>query len=184
MVKNSGGGGGAKKQGRKFQNNGKHDDLRLSENKNELYAIVDKNHGNGVNVYTCLGHSIWCRVPGKFKGRNKRNNFFDVHTWVLVTVDDTKPGEEPEAGELAHIYTRTDIDQLRNLPGTNVKLLVTKMNERSAQFEANDDVTAVVADNSDDGFIFTENVTNAKTMFVGAASVSFDKDEEVDIDDL
>ena len=58
------------------------------------------------------------------------------------------------------------------------------MNERSAQFEANDDVTAVVADNSDDGFIFTENVTNAKTMFVGAASVSFDKDEEVDIDDL
>jgi hypothetical protein len=104
---------------------------------------------------------------------------------VLVTVDDTKPGEEPESGELAHIYTRTDIDQLRNLPGTNVKLLVTKMNERSAQFESNDDVNAVVVDNNnDDGFIFTENVTNAKTMFVGAASVSFDKDEEVDIDDL
>ena len=75
MVKNTTGGGNAKKQGRKFQNNNKGTVLRKSEGTNELYAIVDKIFGNGISVFTCLGQIIWCRVPGKFKGRNKRNNY-------------------------------------------------------------------------------------------------------------
>ena len=75
MVKNIGGGGNAKRQARKFQGKNKSEELRKSENPSEVYAIVDLIYGNGLNIYTNTGQEIWCRVPGKFKGRNKRNNF-------------------------------------------------------------------------------------------------------------
>jgi hypothetical protein len=188
MVKNTGGGGNAKKQGRKFQNNNKSDELRQSQDKNELYAIVDKIYGNGLNVYTCLGQSIWCRIPGRFKGRNKRNNYIEVGSWVLVGIYEWENEKEPKSCELMEVYDRNDIEQLRNLPGTNLKLLNIKMNENQSQYEDANNNNNHIDDDGDDrnGFVFTESVVDAKTMFAEdvTAVVSFANDEEINIDDL
>ena len=51
MVKNAGG-GKTKGQARKYQGKNKTLDLRVAEDPNELYAIVDTIYGNGLNVYT------------------------------------------------------------------------------------------------------------------------------------
>lgn len=185
MVKNTGGGGNAKKQGRKFQNGGgKNTVLRKSEGKNELYAIVDKIFGNGINVYTCLGQSIWCRVPGKFKGRNKRSNFFEVGSWVLVGIYEWENEEEPKSCELMCIYDRNEVEELMITPGTNVKLLVAKTNEKHAEYSGGGAADA----DQPEGFVFTEHVVDKRTMFADVsgneAVVSFANDEEINIDDL
>jgi hypothetical protein len=187
MVKNTTGGGNAKKQGRKFQNNNKDTVLRKSEAKNELYAIVDKIYGNGISVYTCLGQTIWCRVPGKFKGRNKRNNYFEVGSWVLVGIYEWENEEEPKSCELMYIYDRNDVEELMITPGTNVKRLVAKMNERSAEYDK-DGGSGEAGEAAVDGFVFTEHVVDKRTMFADVsgneAVVSFANDEEINIDDL
>jgi hypothetical protein len=183
MVKNTTGGGNAKKQGRKFQNNNKNTVLRKSEGKHELYAIVDKIFGNGINVYTCLGQSIWCRVPGKFKGRNKRNNYFEVGSWVLVGIYEWENEEEPKSCELLCIYDRNEIEELMITPGTNVKTLVAKTNEKNAEYGG-----SAAATDEPEGFVFTEHVVDKRTMFADTsgneAVVSFANDEEINIDDL
>lgn len=179
MVKNTTGGGNAKKQGRKFQHKNGSDELRKSENKSEIYAIVDVIYGNGLNVYTSSGQEIWCRVPGKFKGRNKRNNFIEKGAWVLVGIYEWENSEAPKSCELLHVYDRNDVEQLRGLPGINLKLLISKNN--ATNVEADKDDEEVV-----DGFKFTENIVDKTTMFAvtNEALVNFDEDEEINIDDL
>jgi hypothetical protein len=184
MVKNTTGGGNAKKQGRKFQNNNKGTVLRKSEGTNELYAIVDKIFGNGISVFTCLGQNIWCRVPGKFKGRNKRSNFFEVGSWVLVGIYEWEKEEEPKSCELMCIYDRNEIEELMITPGADVKRLIAKTNEKHAEYSEGG-----ISHDQPEGFVFTEHVVDKKTMFADDVSgneavVSFTNDEEVNIDDL
>ena len=70
MVKNTTGGGNAKRQGRKFANS-KVVDLRKSENVLEEYACASKMNGNGVFVTTFKGKELFCHMRGKFTGRNR-----------------------------------------------------------------------------------------------------------------
>ena len=187
MVRNSNGGGGAKKQGRKFQNKNRTEELRKSEDKNELYAIVDKIYGNGLNVYTNLGQEIWCRIPGKFKGRNKRNNYIEVGAWVLVGLYEWANENDPKSCELLYVYDRNDVEQLQNLPGINLRLLNSKINLASINNNIDDDYV-------DDGenvagrIVFSENIIDETTMFAvdtgNTAIVNFDNDAIVNIDAL
>ncbi len=183
MVKNTTGGGNAKRQARKFQNKGKTDELRKAEDTNEIYAIVDVIYGNGLNVYTSTGQEIWCRIPGKFKGRNKRNNYIEKGAWVLVGIYEWENSESPKSCELLHIYDRNEVEQLQNLPGVKLNLLIKKSNSNgSSVVEA-----TTVEDDEFEGFKFTEEVVDKKTMFAtseNVAVVTFENDEEINIDDL
>jgi translation initiation factor IF-1 len=185
MVRNSNGGGGAKKQGRKFQNKNRTEELRKSEDKNELYAIVDKIYGNGLNVYTNLGQEIWCRIPGKFKGRNKRNNYIEVGAWVLVGLYEWGNENDPKSCELLYVYDRNDVEQLQNLPGVNLRLLNSKINSASIN-----NIDGADEDNDDEQgrIVFSENIVDEATMFAvdtgNTAIVNFDNDETINIDDL
>jgi hypothetical protein len=190
MVRNTGGGGNAKKQGRKFQNNNRSDDLRKAEDKNELYAVVETIYGNGLNIYTHLGQTIWCRVPGKFKGRNKRNNFFEVGSWVLVGIYEWENEKQPKSCELMYIYDRNDVEQLQNTPGVNLRLLTAKLREKNhggGNAEENEEEVDD-AELEELGFVFSENNTNTTTMFADVAGndsvVNFDDDAQINIDDI
>jgi translation initiation factor IF-1 len=187
MVKNTGGGGNAKKQARKFQGKNKSTDLRKSEDISEKYAIVDLIYGNGLNVYTNDGQEIWCRIPGKFKGRNKRNNFIEKGAWVLIGIYEWEKTEQPKSCELLHIYDRNEIEQLFELPGVNLKTLITKSrSEHTAG--SDDDEIEEDGDNDEFGFKFTDKIVDNKTMFANditnVAIVSFDGEQEVSFDDL
>ena len=184
MVKNTTGGGNAKKQARKFQGKGKSEDLRKSEDASEIYAIVEVIYGNGLGIHTNDGNDIWCRIPGKFKGRNKRNNFVEKGAWVLVGIYEWDKSEVPKSCELLHIYDRNEIEQLRSLPGVNLKHLVAKsIKEFGSDSEGEEEEEEIA-----EGFKFSENIVDKKTMFANditnVAVVSFENEQEVNIDDL
>lgn len=186
MVKNTGGGGNAKRQARKFQGKNKSSDLRKSEDISEKYAIVDIIYGNGLNVYTNDGQEIWCRIPGKFKGRNKRNNFIEKGAWVLIGIYEWEKTEKPKSCELLHIYDRNEIEQLFELPGVNLKTLVAKSRTECTAAAESDNEIEEEDDNDAFGFKFTDKIVDNQTMFANditnVAVVSFN--EEVSIEDL
>lgn len=86
MVKNTHGGSGHKKFGRKFANqNSGSSRLRVSENEFEMYAIVMKMCGNNMVHVHCLDNVMrLCYIRGKFTGRRKRDNMVAVGGWVMV----------------------------------------------------------------------------------------------------
>lgn len=185
MVKNTTGGGNAKRQARKFQGKNKSEELRKSEDPNEVYAIVDLIYGNGLNIYTNTGQEIWCRVPGKFKGRNKRNNFIEKGAWVLVGIYEWENNKAPKSCELLYIYDRNEIEQLQSLPDTKLNLLIKKAN--GTNHNNNSSSEPIDDDDEFDGFKFTEDAVDKKTMFADetiAPVVSFAHDTEINIDEL
>ena len=180
MVKNTTGGGNAKKQARKLTTNRSSNELRKSENASELYACITKNYGNRMDVITQKdGTTLSCRLAGKFKGRNKRNNIVSVGCWVLIGLYDWE--KDPKNCELLYIYEKNEIDELRNWPGIDWKYLNIASNNNF------DD------DNNDEAgnatIIFTESATNKTvdelydTNAENVASTLHDE-EEINIEDL
>jgi len=88
MVKNSFGGSGAKKMGRKFQGGGGgggNRALRLVEDEDEMYAAVTKMLGNGMCEVMCNdANKRLCIIRNKFRGRGKRDNTVTIGTWLMV----------------------------------------------------------------------------------------------------
>lgn len=116
MVKNSTGGNNAKRQGRKHIFAPAKEVLRVVTESGEMYAKVLKVFGNGM----CLVETVdkveyMCRLPGKFRGRSKRDNMVAPHVWVLVGGRDWETvtkGRLPRC-ELLEVYTSTEFDQLK-----------------------------------------------------------------------
>ena len=88
MVKNSFGGSGAKKMGRKFQGGGGgggNRALRLVEDEDEMYAAVTKMLGNGMCEVMCNdANKRLCIIRNKFRGRGKRDNNVAIGTWLMI----------------------------------------------------------------------------------------------------
>jgi translation initiation factor IF-1 len=85
MGKNVHGGSGHKKFARKHNSGNSNQNLRVSLQEDEVYAIVIKMLGN--NMFHCIGiDSVprLGRIRGKFTGRGKRDNMVAVGTWVLI----------------------------------------------------------------------------------------------------
>lgn len=127
MVKNTNGGGNAKKQARKFQSNASQNrgPVRLSACEEEEYAIITKMFGNGMcQALTCSGKTLMCHIRGKFRGRNKKQNMISPGTWTLVGV--RKWEKEVKNCDLEYVYDSEDIEQLKENPNINVQLLITE----------------------------------------------------------
>jgi hypothetical protein len=96
MVKNLGG-NKAKGQARKFANSNtdKKDNkkLRVSEDPLEIYAQVEKVLGNGMYNVICMDNkSRLCHSSGKFRGRNKKDNFVKLGSWLLIGLREYESG--------------------------------------------------------------------------------------------
>ena len=125
MVKNTKGGSGHKKMGRKFTTGAKNNKLRLSEEDGEIYSIVLNMCGNG--MFHCLGIDGVKRlghIRGKFSGRGKRDNMVEVGKWVLVglrewdiepsTMKSTDKKEKMQKCDLLEVYNDSDKQRLRD----------------------------------------------------------------------
>jgi translation initiation factor 1A len=116
MVKNTAGGNKAKGFARKGASNNKDRPLRVSENVNEMYAIVEKYHGESMCDVLCIDGVIrLMHIRGKFKGRGKRDNVVDKTSWLLVGIRDyetVKEGKKQNC-DLLEVYTDNEKIKLR-----------------------------------------------------------------------
>ena len=86
MVKNTAGGNKAKGFARKNMREFVSNKLRVSECPEEKYALVQKLLGNSCDVFCDDYTSRLGMIPGKFSGRNKRNNILATGTLVLIGI--------------------------------------------------------------------------------------------------
>ena len=190
MVKNVGGGGNAKRQGRKFVNNKKHIDLRKSESPLEEYACVLKNHGNGLGIITHTGQELFCHMRGKFTGKNRRQNDITVGSWILVGMRDWE--KEAKNCDLLAVYDRDEKSELRSLPGINLKILI-KNTEKNLDDDEDDDYLddvpgfefkAVSVLGEEYKKILEQGNTEAAIGVSAATSATVEDESWIDIDDL
>ena len=121
MVKNSTGGGKAKGFARKNLLPSHNYKLRVSQDHNEIYAVVSKMLGNGrcyVNAFiNDINTQLICVIRAKFTGRSKRANFISVGQVVLIGIRDWQSNSN--TCDLLDIYDSNDIDALTQIPGFN-----------------------------------------------------------------
>jgi len=169
MVKNTTGGKGSKNLARKnesFTSSGK---LRLPEDTEfELFAVVTKALGNCMfHVNTSLGHqNLLLHVRGKFSGKNKRNNFISVGTFILVGLRDFQKPNFKDC-DLLDIYNDNDVKRLSFIPSI-----------QSSFFSS----TSTSTSTSD--FIFSNSTDNIiqDTIISNKVNIDNDNDNDNDID--
>lgn len=189
MVKNTSGGGNAKKQARKHAGGSSSNALRVSESSMEIYACVTKmSGGNLCRVVAQHGNAkledLRCHIGGKFRGRNKRNNFLTQGSWVLVGLRDW---ENPVSNcDLLYVYELDEIDQLKNLPGINLKHVVSEIKSQSNNYDDEEPEETTLDD--DCGFAFSENAMSQseinKIITGNVKNAIQADDDEICIDEL
>jgi len=119
MVKNTGG-NKAKGQARKLVNFDKKDTKKLRESEDdslEIYSQVEKVLGNGMYNVVCIdGKSRLCHSAGKFRGRNKKDNFVSLGTWLLVGIREYESGgnsKKLQNCDLLEVYNDSEKDRLK-----------------------------------------------------------------------
>lgn len=199
MVKNTKGGSGHKKMGRKFTTGAKNNKLRISEEEGEIYSIVLKMCGNGmfhcfgIDGITRLGH-----IRGKFSGRGKRDNLVETGKWVLIGLRewDIEPSttklsdkkEKMQKCDLLEVYSDSDKLLLRDTVDENWLLL-----------DNNDVSRAVPAVGYDDDLIFASEkdiereklITEMRSetaekisLKLGITENNNEDDEEINFEDI
>lgn len=130
MVKNQGGkrtkGVARKGQGGNFANK-----LRMSECEEEKYGIVRKLFGNSCDVFCDDSKNRLGMIPGKFSGRNKRNNTIVSGTLVLIGLRDwaTVVEGKSEKCDILEVYSAQEFDQLKQRPNFPTDFLDASMRE-------------------------------------------------------
>ena len=119
MVKNTGG-NKTKGQARKFVNTDNKKEtkaLRESEDPLEIYCQVEKVLGNGMYNVICIdGKTRLCHSAGKFKGRNKKDNFVSLGTWLLIGLREYEAGrnnKKLENCDLLEVYNDIEKERLK-----------------------------------------------------------------------
>lgn len=197
MGKNTAGGNRHKKFARKHASGKPNNKLRISEDEDEVYAIVTKMLGNnmfhcvGIDDVTRLGH-----IRGKFTGRGKRDNFVSMGIWVLIGLrewsnndDKTKTSTKNLQADLLEVYTEADKERLIDSVSANWSVLL------------NNDVTKEVfgIKHSSEAFAFAtdkdierdqlvaaiKSETTQKLNLITKSDISEEEDyTEIDIDDI
>jgi initiation factor 1A len=135
MVKNYSGGNKSKGMARKNLSNNDSKSLRVSQDINEMYGIVEKYHGNKMCDVLCYdGEQRLCHIRGKFTGRGKRDNNVEKNKWVLVGIRDYETISKNKKAncDLLEVYNDKDKETLK----TTIKLnwgIFTKL-EMNADF--------------------------------------------------
>jgi len=115
MPRNKKGGSGHKKMANKT---GETDskELVISKDKDELYAVVIKNYGNGRSEVLCNdGQKRLLNIPKRFRGRNKWDNMVSPGTYVLVGIRswEVRVSSKMQKCDLIYVYDTTEITRLK-----------------------------------------------------------------------
>jgi translation initiation factor 1A len=193
MVKNTHGGSGHKKFGRKFTTSAKSNKLRVSEDEAEVYAIVTKMLGNNMFHCCCIdGVTRLGHIRGKFTGRGKRDNIVQGGKWVLIGLRewDTSGGEKAskkmQQCDLLEVYSDSDKLRLKDSVSEDWSILDKNDVSRSSTEETSEER---------DGFVFgtdrdfererlVEEMKSATTQKITMKIEENEKEEEINIDDI
>jgi hypothetical protein len=183
MVKNTKGGSGAKKFGRKFQNTGNTHALRYSSDPAEIYACCAKIYGGpNIEVKCVDGYSRLCIMRNKFRGRGKRDNVISVGTWLLIGLrefESVKEGKK-QTCDLLEVYKDSDKQKLQQHEvNTEWKLLKEIKNINENIKEIDDDESFEFSDKNPNDII--DLINNKSTTMIKAVN---DDEEDVDVDDI
>ncbi len=99
---------------------------RFPSNEDEIIARVIKKNGQGTCEVICNDNiKRLCYIRQKFSGRNKRDNFINVDTMVLVGKREwatTHKKKLPKV-DLLYVYSNSQIDQIKQSKGFNNEIL-------------------------------------------------------------
>ena len=148
MVKNTQGGSRHKSQARKLVNSGLSDNVRFPNEEGEYVAKVSKMLGNGmcsVNIIydNELLTNIVCHIRGKFRSRNKKNNFVSIGSTILVGLRSWT--SKISACDLLHVYQDNHVNSL------NIPLILINSTKINSLSHLHDD-QGFVFDKSNDSF--------------------------------
>lgn len=195
MVKNTHGGSGHKKFGRKFTTTSKSNKLRVSEDEAEIYAIVTKTLGN--NMFHCcciddvvrLGH-----IRGKFTGRGKRDNMVQTGKWVLIGLrewntsssEKTSTKAKMQQCDLLEVYNDSDKLRLRDSVAEN--WIVLDRNDVSRDLSEKPDESSGFIFGTDADFEREKLEEEMKSATAKKITMKIDEkdevEEEINIDDI
>jgi len=106
MVKNTTGG----KKGKSIARFVAPATFRPAKEQGELYAVVEKNMGNGILNVKCIdGKNRRCFVRKKFTGRQR--DILQVGSWILVGLREFETTKDK--CDLIEIYTPSDVARLQ-----------------------------------------------------------------------
>ena len=192
MVKNTHGGSGHKKFGRKFTTSAKSNKLRVSEDEAEVYAIVTKMLGNNMFHCCCIdGVTRLGHIRGKFTGRGKRDNMVQGGKWVLIglrewdTSAGEKAGKKMQQCDLLEVYSDSDKLRVKDSVAEDWYILDKNDVSRSSTEETTEEK---------DGFVFgtdrdfererlVEEMKSATTQKI-TMKIEEKEEEEINIDDI
>lgn len=180
MVKNTTGGNKSKGYARKDQMGGANKNkLRIIMEEGELYAVVTKILGNGMCNVVCSDNvTRLCIIRGKFKGKGKHNNIINNGTWVLVGNRDwestDKKGILPKC-DLLEVYNAIDKERLRTSVSIDLSMLI--LNDLGEKMTAQND-NIHFTNEKEEEYIKTIEQSIAS----GSKTISFEDDDEIDID--
>jgi len=171
MVKNTGGGSKHKSMARKnMGGGGGGGKLRLPEEEGECFAKVTRMLGNGMcsvivwkdNVQLT---DVTCFIRGKFRSRNKKQNFVATESFILVGLRDWSSSDDK--CDLLHVYDDSQLQQL----SSNSFLF----KDFSSSFNNNND-------NNDEQLIFTNHSISHSTTIQHPLDIHSNTNTDTDID--
>lgn len=176
MVKNT---GGCKAKGfaRKHQTSHMHK-LRMSECEQEKYAVVRKLFGTCCDVLCDDNIQRLAMIPGKFKGRNKRNNIISIGTVILIGTRDwaSEIKGKLDKCDVLEVYSAQEVDQLKQRPSFPTKILTDAILDTSSAVSSKDVATDVV-------FSSIEELTSLDSA-INDNEVVMETGEIISIDDI
>jgi len=186
MVKNSKGGSGNKKLGRKFMSNGNTNNkqTRFSKDVLEIYAVCTKIYGSGYILVKCQDSiERLCLIRYKFIGRGaQRDNSVVCGTCILVGLRhfEVRAANKLQRCDLLEVYSSTDVKNLiqheKNIQWSIFNIEGIKMNDNN-DFEFTD------AKNDDIEFTDDKTIQYTELQLVDDTG---DTDDigDIDIDDI
>lgn len=201
MVKNTHGGSGHKKFGRKFTTAVKSNKLRVSEDEGEIYAIVTKMLGNNMFHCSCIdGVTRLGHIRGKFTGRGKRDNIVQGGKWVLIGLREWDAESKSDKTSSTIVKGKVKLQQcdlLEIYNDSDKQRLKDSIDENWSELDKNDVSRDAHSSSADDsGFIFGTDadfereklVEEMKSATVQRITMKIDEkekeEEEINIDDI
>jgi hypothetical protein len=182
MVKNTKGGKGHKKFGRKFTQQGGNRVLRQATEDGEIYACVSKVLGNNMaHILTQNNKTMLLHIRNKFRGRGKRDNTIAMGTYVLAgeRTFETIKSDKLSNCDLLEVYNVNEVDKLKKEnPEVSWNLFKDIVNPLTKNDDDNDDIIFDNKDEEAENEILQEIVgdNEGDTINLG--------DEEIDFDDI
>jgi translation initiation factor 1A len=180
MVKNTKGGKGQKKIGRKFTQEGGNRVLRQAKEEGEFYACVSKVLGNNMaHILSQNNKTMLLHIRNKFRGRGKRDNTIVMGTYVLAgeRTFETVKSDKLSNCDLLEVYNVNEIDKLKKEnPEVSWNLFKDFVNPITKNEDDNHDITFENIDEEAEKEILQEIIGDNKgdTINLGNEDIDFD----------